>query len=107
MSGSVRLGDDKGNEHEPLDDRREEPVGGRRRNDASGSSGLRAAFWAIIGSLVVVYLFFVALGGVEPDDAPVATAVVLVLAVLWLAHAWRRLITGGSSPLGDRERRGF
>lgn len=107
MSGSVRLGDDKGNEHEPLDDRREEPVGGRRRSDPQGSSGLRAAFWAIIGSIVVIYLFFVALGGIEPGDAEVATIIVLALAVLWLAHAWRRLIKGSSSPVGDRERRGY
>jgi len=106
MSGSVRLGDDKGRDaNEPGG--RDAPVSRKARLEAQGSSGLRAAFWAIIGSIVVIYLFFLALGGVDPGDAEVATIVVLVLAVLWLAHAWRRLITGGSSPSGDRERRGF
>jgi len=99
MSGSARLSDDKGNET-TAETR-------KRRLEAQGSSGPRAAFWAIIGSVVVIYLFFIALGGIEPGDAQVATVIVLVLAVLWLAHAWRRLITGGSSPPGDRERRGF
>lgn len=105
MSGSARLDDDDATR--PVAERREEPDGGRRRSDARGSSGPFAAFWAIIGSIVVIYLFFVALGGVDPGDAEVATIIVLVLAVLWLGHAWRRLLKGGSSPIGDRERRGF
>jgi len=107
MSGSVRLGEDKGG-GPGAEGRDDEPVDSRRRRlEAQGSSGARAAFWAIIGSIVVVYLFFIALGGIDPGDAKVATIIVLALAVLWLAHAWRRLITGGSSPIGDRERRGF
>jgi len=105
MSGSVQLGDDKRNE--AVGGRPDEPVSRKARLEAQGSSGPRAAFWAIIGSIVVIYLFFIALGGIDPGDAKVATIIVLVLAVLWLAHAWRRLITGGSSPAGDRERRGF
>jgi hypothetical protein len=72
-----------------------------------GGFGLVPALWAIIGSLVVLYLFLLAVGGVAPGDAPAATVVALVLAVLWLAHAWRRVIVGGVSPRGDRERRGF
>jgi hypothetical protein len=49
------------------------------------------AFWAACGTIVVLFIFFAALGVVEPDDAIELTVVVLALAVLWLAHAWRGL----------------
>jgi hypothetical protein len=52
-------------------------------------------------------VFFMALGNVRPGDAPVATGIALALGVLWLAHAWRRVLIGSRSPVGDRERRGF
>lgn len=81
--------------------------GGRRATDTEGRFGLVPAFWAIIGALVVTYLFFMVLGNVRPGDAPVSSAIALGLAVLWLAHAWRRVIIGSRSPAGDRERRGF
>jgi hypothetical protein len=80
---------------------------GRRATDTEGRFALVPAAWATVGALVVVYLFFVALGSVKPSDAPVATAIALVLAVLWLGHAWRRVLVGSRSPVGDRERRGF
>lgn len=80
---------------------------GRRSTDTEGSFGLVPAIWALVGALVVVYLFFVGLGGIEPSDAPVATGIALGLAVLWLAHSWRRLLLGSRSPSADRERRGF
>ena len=80
---------------------------GRRATDTEASFGLVAAFWALVGALVVVYFFFVALGGIEPEDAPVATGIALGLAVAWLAHSWRRLLIGARSPSADRERRGF
>jgi hypothetical protein len=64
-------------------------------------------FWAIIGALVVLYLFFVAVGGVDPGEDPAWAIAALVLALLWLAHSWRRLWAGGASPTSDRERRGF
>lgn len=81
--------------------------GGRRATDTEGRFGLVPAFWALVGALVVVYLFFMVLGDVQPGDAPVASAIALGLAVLWLAHSWRRLLSGSRSPVGDRERRGF
>jgi hypothetical protein len=52
---------------------------------------LAHAFWAVCGTIVVLFIFFAALGAVEPDDAIELTIVVLALAVLWLAHAWRGL----------------
>jgi hypothetical protein len=81
--------------------------GGRRVTDTEGRFSVVPAFWAIIGAAVVAYLFFMALGNVKPGDAPVATIIALVLAVLWLAHAWRRVFVGAKSPTSDRERRGF
>jgi hypothetical protein len=52
---------------------------------------VRQAFWAACGAIVLLYIFLAALSAVDPAEAEVATAVVLVLAVLWLAHNWRRL----------------
>ncbi|MGH2716553.1 MAG: hypothetical protein ACRDM7_22240 [Thermoleophilaceae bacterium] len=49
------------------------------------------AFWALCGTIVVAFIFFAALGAVEPEEALELTIVVLALAVLWLAHAWRGL----------------
>ena len=80
---------------------------GRRTVDTQGRFALVPAFWAIIGAAVVVYLFFVVLGDVSYDDAPAASIAALVLALLWLAHAWRRVLIGSRSPSADRERRGF
>jgi len=87
------------------EDRRE--TGGRRATDTEGRFALIPAFWALIGAAVVAYLFFMVLGDVKPGDAPVPSAIALGLAVLWLAHSWRRVVIGSRSPVGDRERRGF
>ena len=86
-------------------DRRESP--GRRSVDYEGRITVTTIFWALIGALVVLYIFFVAVGGVDPGEDSVWTIIALVLAVLWLAHSWRRLWFGGTSPREDRERRGF
>lgn len=86
------------------EDRRRGP---RRTADTEGRFALVPAFWAVIGAAVVAYLFFMVLGDVRPGDAPVPSAIALGLAVLWLAHAWRRVLVGARSPVGDRERRGF
>lgn len=82
---------------------------GRRVDDRRRArlATLRALFWALVGSAVVLYLFFVALDAIDPADAPVVSYLVLALAVLWLAHAWRRLLRGGGGSHADRERRGF
>lgn len=88
-------------------DRRERV--GRRAEEVKRArfATLRAAFWALIGSVVVLYLFFVALDAINPSQTRALSIVVLVLAVLWLAHAWRRLFLGGDGSRPDRERRGF
>ena len=88
-----------------------EEVSRRRHRDevyvTQGRFALRPALWALIGSSVVLYLFLIAVGGVKPGDAPALTGVILLASVLWLAHSWRRVLRGGVSPRGDRERRGF
>jgi hypothetical protein len=107
---TVRL-PDSGQE---IEERRQSP--GRRSEDYERvPSHLRhrtgftplAAVWALIGAIVVLYLFFVAFGGVNPDKAPAASITVAVLAVVWFVHAYRRLWAGGFSHRSDRERRGF
>jgi hypothetical protein len=82
---------------------------GRRTEDraVARAGQLRALFWALIGSIVVLYLFLVALDAIDPGEARVPSLVVLGLGILWLAHAWRRIWTGGYSSPYDRERRGF
>ena len=86
-------------------DRRRTP--GRRAADYEGRATPLTFLWALVGALVVLYLFFVVTGGVDPGDDPAWGIAALVLALLWLAHSWRRLWTGGASPSADRERRGF
>jgi hypothetical protein len=81
--------------------------GGRRTSDTEGRFALIPALWATIGAVVVGYLFFLVLGNVKPSEAPAASIAALVLAVVWLAHAWRRVFVGSKSPTSDRERRGF
>jgi Na+-driven multidrug efflux pump len=63
---------------------------------------------AMCGGLVVLYLFFVAIGTIDIADAAVATIGAIVLALIWLAAYWYRLKTNAlvvQRP--DRERRGF
>ena len=80
---------------------------GRRAGDYVGGATIATFLFALCGALVVVYLFFAAIGGVDPSDDLGWTIAALVLAVLWLAYSWRRLLAGGASPAADRERRGF
>jgi hypothetical protein len=53
--------------------------------------GLSHIFWACCAAVVLAFILVTALGALEPGDAVALTAVVLVLAALWLAHAWRDL----------------
>ena len=67
-----------------------------------------AAAVAFCGGLVLVFVFFWALGGVDVTDAVAATSVVVVLALIWLAGYLYRS-RQEETPLirRDRERRGF
>src|SRR4051794_2194801 len=93
-------------ERRKSDDRR----GGLRRH-ADRAERLRdmAAFAiAMCGGLVVLYLFFVAIGTIDVGNAALATGAAIVLALVWLAAYWYRMRTNAlvvQRP--DRERRGF
>ena len=80
---------------------------GRRTTDYQGRATPLTFAWALVGALVVLYLFFVAVGGVDPSDDPGWAIAALVLGLIWLAHSWKRIWSGGASPAPDRERRGF
>ena len=90
-------------------DRRREAPGGRRAEDIRQArlNTAWAAGWAIVAGIIVLFLFLTVIGAVNPDKAPVASIIVLVLAIAWLAHAWQRVLTGGHVSRPDRERRGF
>jgi hypothetical protein len=55
-------------------------------------------FWAGCAGIVLLFIFLAALGAIDPGEAIALTAVVLALAVLWLAHAWRGLWRDESRP---------
>ena len=85
--------------------RRDRRVEDRTRFVRTGA----VAVLAICGGLVVVFLFFAAIGAFRFRDAAVATVVTIVMATIWLAGYWyrhRSIGPGGPSPM-DRERRGF
>ena len=88
------------------DDRR-----GAARREADRAERLRemAAFAvAMCGGLVVLYVFFVAIGTIDIGDAAVTTGAAIVLALIWLAAYWYRLRTNALvAQRPDRERRGF
>jgi hypothetical protein len=48
-------------------------------------------FWATCAAVVLLFILLAALGAIDPGDAVAVTAGVLVLAALWLTHAWRGL----------------
>ncbi|MEA2399191.1 MAG: hypothetical protein QOK25_2747 [Thermoleophilaceae bacterium] len=70
-----------------------------------------AAAVAICGGLVVVYLFFAAIGAVNLKNALAATITAIVLGVVWFAgyYVRHRSAAGRSAAIQpmDRERRGF
>jgi len=62
-----------------------------QRDERPHLGALEHAFWAACGSVVLLYIFFAALDAFDPTEVIEATVVVLLLAVLWLSHAWRDL----------------
>jgi len=72
------------------------------------NNALVAFLWAMIAAVIVLYIFFAAFGGFDPAEAKTTSVIVAVLAVLWLAHAWKRLLSNqNTSQRSDRERRGY
>jgi len=45
--------------------------------------------WAVVGAVVVGYVFLAALGAFEPDEVVELTIAVVALAAVLLAHEWR------------------
>ena len=67
-------------------------------------------FWVLILAVVVLFVFFLALGAINPGEVVWLTLAMLVLALLWTAHAvWDSRHRSGRDPatIRNRERRGF
>jgi hypothetical protein len=77
---------------------------------------VRLFFWCLLPGLVVLYVFFSAIGGLSPAQVLVPTAVTTALSAMSLIRAMR-INRELASPFGDpsvreacnrqRERRGF
>ena len=61
------------------------------RGEHPSLRSLARLFWALCGTLVLLFIFVAALGAVEPSESLELTVVMIALAALWLAHAWRDL----------------
>ena len=73
-------------------------------------STLSETFWILVLAVVVLFAFFVALGAFSPGEVIGLTAVVAILALLWVAHAWwdsRHRDPHDPAVIRARERRGF
>ena len=80
----------------------------RRRSRITAT--LSETFWVLVLAIVVLFLFFVALGAFEPGEVMVLTLIVIALALLWVAHAvWDSRHRDPHDPavVRARERRGF
>jgi hypothetical protein len=96
-----------------VEERRQTPdrrQAGRRAEDQTHFlRTAAAAAVAISGGLVVIYLFFGAIGAVDFGDAAAATIVAVVMAGVWVGGYWwrQRSIDARAPNQFDRERRGF
>jgi uncharacterized membrane protein YhaH (DUF805 family) len=71
---------------------------------------LSETFWILVLALVVLFAFFAVLGAFSPGEVAGLTAVVVLLGVLWVAHAvWdsRHRDPHDRAVVRARERRGF
>jgi hypothetical protein len=67
-----------------------------------------ATLLAFCGGLVVLFVFFVLIGTVDPGDAVAATIGAVLLTLVWLAGAYQRYRSGAIFiTRRDRERRGY
>ncbi|HKG36549.1 MAG TPA: hypothetical protein VKA89_08940 [Solirubrobacterales bacterium] len=72
------------------------------------------AFWAACLGVIVLFVFFAAIGGFSPGDVAWLTGLVVVLGIAFAIHAFRlrRQLAAGEPGLSKaqqemRERRGF
>jgi protein-S-isoprenylcysteine O-methyltransferase Ste14 len=73
-------------------------------------STLADTFWVLVLAIIVLFAFFVALGAFSPGEVVGLTLAVIVLALLWIAHAvWDSRHRDPHDPamVRARERRGF
>ena len=73
-------------------------------------SAMRESFWVLLISLVALFVFLLALGAYSPGEVLGLTIVMVVLFVIWVAHAtWvtRRADKRDPRAIAARERRGF
>jgi hypothetical protein len=71
---------------------------------------LSDTLWVLVLAVVVLFAFFVALGAFSPGEVIGLTLAVVVLALLWIAHAvWDSRHRDPHDPamVRARERRGF
>ncbi|MFL5825566.1 MAG: hypothetical protein ACJ76V_03490 [Thermoleophilaceae bacterium] len=83
----------------------------RRELDGRAEAQLRpymATALAVCGGLAALYLFFCAVGAIDPTSALPATVAAIALAALWaIGFAHRVRNQPPQSQRFDRERRGF
>jgi len=68
------------------------------------------SFWILLVCLVALFVFLLALGAYSPSEVIGLTIVMVVLFVLWVAHAayvTRRSKERDPRAVAARERRGF
>lgn len=71
---------------------------------------LSETFWILALAFIVLFWFFVVLGAFSPGDVIVLTLAVVVLTLVWVAHAvWasRHSDPHDRAIVRARERRGF
>jgi hypothetical protein len=70
---------------------------------------IRDGFWVLALGVIGGFLFFFALGAIDPGDVVGVTIGVVALAALWAVRAWARGRHKEFDPqlAHERERRGF
>ena len=72
-------------------------------------STLNDLFWVVALGVLLVFAFFLVLGALDPAEVAGLTGAVIVLAVLWVVHAYLQSRHRERDPriVQARERRGF
>jgi uncharacterized membrane protein YhaH (DUF805 family) len=81
-----------------------------RRRRSRTLATLSETFWILVLAVIVLFAFFAVLGAFSPGQVAGLSVAVLILAVLWIAHAvWqsRHRDPHDRSLVRARERRGF